>query len=155
MQIISYSSKETIAIGRAVARYLKPGDIIALSGELGSGKTILAKGIASGLKIPSFSVTSSSFVIIRPNFTGRLPFYHFDLYRLKAADIPGLGYEEYFYGEGVSVIEWPERLGCFLPGENLRVELSYRSESERRLKFSAQGERYKGLIKEIHENIGN
>lgn len=155
MQIISYSSKETVSIGKAIARHLKPQDIIALSGELGSGKTILAKGIASGLKIPSFCVTSSSFVIVKPHLSGKIPFYHFDLYRLKTSDIPGLGYEEYFYGEGVSVIEWPERMGCFLPREHLKIELSYQAESERKLKFFPRGERYNELIKKIHENISN
>jgi len=154
MQIISRSYRETIKIGKAIAAHLKPQDIIALSGELGSGKTILAKGIASGLKMPSFEVTSSSFVIIRQHLKGKIPFYHFDLYRLKdLQDIPGLGYEEYFYGEGVSVIEWPEKLGCFLPKECLRVKLTYLAESRRRLKFTAKGKRYKELLKDIDENI--
>ena len=143
-------------VGRAIAKYLKPQDIICLSGELGSGKTVLAKGIASGLKIGAFDITSPSFVIMRPHLQGKLPFYHFDLYRLKdAQDISALGYEEYFYGEGVSVIEWPEKLGCLIPEECLKVELSYQGEFKRKLKFYAQGERYKALLKNIHENIGN
>ena len=156
MRIISRSFNESIRIGRAVAGHLKPGDIICLSGELGSGKTVLAKGIASGLRIEAFDITSSSFVIIQPHLNGRLPFYHFDLYRFNdAQDISALGYEEYFYGKGVSVIEWPEKLGCFYPKECLKIELSHRGESERELKFYANGFRYKELLKDINENIGN
>lgn len=156
MQVISHSFQETLKIGRAIARYLKPQDIICLNGELGSGKTVLAKGIASGLKIKAFDVTSSSFVIIRQHLQGKLPFYHFDLYRLKGSqDISALGYEEYFYGSGVSVIEWPKKLGCLMPKECLTIELSYQGELKRKLRFYAQGERYKELLKNIHENIGD
>jgi len=156
MQVISRSSSDTIRIGKVIARYLAPKDIICLSGELGSGKTVLAKGIASGLKIGAFDVTSSSFVIIRRHLTGRIPFFHFDLYRLKdIRDISGLGYEEYLYGEGVSVIEWPEKLGCFIPEECLRVELIYHGESKRKLDFKAKGKRYQALLKNIHENISH
>ncbi len=156
MEIISGSFKETLKIGKIIAQHLKPQDIICLSGELGSGKTVLTKGIASGLGIEAFDVTSSSFVLIREHLKGRLPFYHFDLYRLKAAhDISILGYEEYFYGNGVSVIEWPERLGNLVPKEYLKVELAYRGELKRGLKFYASGSRYKKLLEDINENISN
>lgn len=156
MEIISGSFKETIKIGKAIAKHLKPQDIICLSGELGSGKTVLAKGIAAGLGIEAFNVTSSSFILIREHLKGRLPFYHFDLYRLKAAqDISILGYEEYFYGNGVSVIEWPERLGCLMPKEYLKVELIYRGEFKRGLKFHAAGSCYKKLLKDINEDISD
>jgi tRNA threonylcarbamoyladenosine biosynthesis protein TsaE len=156
MEIISGSVKETLKVGRLIAKYLKPQDIICLSGELGSGKTVLTKGIASGLGIEAFNVTSSSFILIREHLKGKLPFFHFDLYRLKAAqDIFALGYEEYFYANGVSVIEWPERLGCLMPKEYLKVELSYRGKFKRGLKFQALGSRYKELLREINENIGN
>jgi len=156
MQIISSSPKETIKIGRVIAGFLKAQDIICLSGELGCGKTILAKGIAAGLKIKAFDVTSSSFVIIRAHLNGKLPFYHFDLYRLKdVRGISSLGFEEYLYGEGVSVIEWPENLGCLVPKEYLKVELIHQNEFTRKINFSAQGKRYKLLLRNIYENIGN
>lgn len=142
-------------IGRVIAKYVIPSDIICLSGELGAGKTVLAKGIASGLKIKAFDVTSSSFIIIRQHLTGRIPFFHFDLYRLKnIIDISSLGYEEYLYGEGVSVIEWPENLGCLIPEENLTIELSCLGVSKRKLKFRAQGRRYKKFLNNIYETIG-
>jgi tRNA threonylcarbamoyladenosine biosynthesis protein TsaE len=156
MEVISGSFKETLKIGRLIAKYLKPQDIICLSGELGSGKTVLTKGIAAGLGIEAFNVTSSSFVLIREHLKGRLPLYHFDLYRLKAAqDISTLGYEEYFYGNGISVIEWPERLGPLMPDEYLRVELTYQSKSKRGLKFRAVGARYKKLLHDLNENISD
>jgi len=111
MKVISKSVKETINIGKSLARKLKKGDIICLFGELGSGKTVLTKGIACGLKIPKEEVISPTFVLIRQYQKGDLPIYHFDLYRLKSPDdIALLGYEEYFYDQGVSVIEWPDRL---------------------------------------------
>ena len=147
MQIISYSARETISIGRVIAKYLKPKDIIALSGSLGSGKTVLAKGIALGLRIPVAFLTSSSFVIIKPHLSGRLPLYHFDLYRLGSSDMPGLGYEEYFYGEGVSVVEWPERMGHFFPQEYLKIELRYQAEYEGNLNLSPEESVTTSLLK--------
>lgn len=156
MEIISGSVKETLKLGKLIARHLKPQDIVCLSGGLGAGKTVLTKGIASGLGIEAFNVTSSSFVLIREHLKGKIPFFHFDLYRLKAAqDISTLGYEEYFYGNGVSVIEWPERLGPLMPKEYLKVELTYRGGSKRGLKFCAAGSRYKKLLQDINENIGD
>jgi tRNA threonylcarbamoyladenosine biosynthesis protein TsaE len=156
MQIISASVKETLKLGKLIARYLQPQDILCLSGGLGSGKTVLTKGIASGLGIGAFNVTSSSFILIREHLKGRIPFFHFDLYRLKAAsDITALGYEEYFYGDGVSVIEWPERLGALMPKEYLLVELAYQSGSKRSLKFKASGPRYKELLRDLNENISD
>ena len=153
MKIISHSFKETLKFGKFIAKYLKSADVICLSGELGSGKTVLAKGIASGLGIETSKITSSSFILIREHLQGRLPFYHFDLYRLKEAqDIFHLGYEDYLYGDGVSVIEWPERLKYLIPKEHLKVELSYQGEFKRVLKFYAQGLRYKELLKEIRES---
>lgn len=156
MEIISNSFKDTLKIGKSIAKCLRPQDIICLSGKLGSGKTVLAKGIASGLGIDVFNVTSSSFVLLKEHLRGRMPFYHFDLYRLKSPkEINGLGYEEFFYGDGVSVIEWPERLGCLRPGNYLEVELIYRGKIKRLLKFKAEGERYKKFLRDIHENISD
>jgi len=151
--IISHSFKETLKFGKAIAKHLKPADIICLSGELGSGKTVLAKGIASGLGIKTSKITSSSFVLIREHLEGRLPFYHFDLYRLKEArDISTLGYENYLSGDGVSVIEWGEKLKYLTPKEHLKVELSYHGKFKRTLKFYAQGARFKDLLREIRES---
>jgi tRNA threonylcarbamoyladenosine biosynthesis protein TsaE len=116
----------------------------------------LTKGIALGLGIDISKVTSSSFVLIREHLEGKLPLYHLDLYRLKETqDISSLGCEEYFYGEGVSVIEWSERLKYLTPKECLKIELSYRGELKRALKFYASGKRFKELLKKIDENISS
>ena len=154
MEIISKSVKDTINIGKAIAKNLKPSDIICLFGELGSGKTVLTKGIAQGLGIERKRVISPSFVLIREHSQGKLPLYHFDLYRLKEArDILALGYEEYLYGEGVTVIEWADRLKYLIPAEFLKIELFIKENSKRQLKFSTFGKRYKELLERIHENI--
>jgi tRNA threonylcarbamoyladenosine biosynthesis protein TsaE len=156
VKIISHSVKETIKIGKIISKNLEPGDIICLFGELGSGKTVLTKGIAEGLGIKKDKVISPSFVLIRQHQKGKLPLYHFDLYRLTdLGDILGLGYEEYFYDKGISVIEWADRLKELLPEEFLKIKLSVKNDSRRLLEFGAKGRRYKGLVKEINEDFRN
>lgn len=156
MKIISGSVKETLYLGASLSRLLLPGDIICLKGNLGTGKTTLTKGIAAGLGVNKSRVTSSSFVLIRQHLEGRIPLFHFDLYRLKeAGNLATLGYEEYLYDEGVSVIEWAENLGCLMPKECLTVELSYCPDEKRTLKFLAKGARYKGLLRRLNENISH
>lgn len=153
MEIVSQSVNETLRIGRVIAGNLKAADIICLFGELGSGKTVLVKGIAEGLGIKREKVISPSFVLIRQHLQGKFPLYHFDLYRLKdPLAISGLGYEEYFYDAGVTIIEWADRLGCLLPKEFLKIELSFKSDRQRLFKFTAEGVRYKALLQEIHES---
>ena len=122
MRFVSNSTAETVGIGKKLAGKLKPGDIICLFGDLGSGKTVFTKGIAFGLGIGKNKVISPSFVLMRQHLKGRLPFYHFDLYRLKSCDdILTMGYEDYFYAQGVSVIEWAERLKYLLPKDYLII----------------------------------
>ncbi len=152
MQLISKSISETLNIGRCLSRRLRPGDIICLSGQLGSGKTVLAKGIARGLGIKKQEIVSPTFVLLRQYSEGRAPLYHFDLYRLKSPeDILGLGYEEYLYGDGITVVEWPDRLGCLTPQDYLLITLEMRGEKKRRLKFKAFGKNYQRLLRQIHE----
>lgn len=154
MKMISRSVKQTLRLGRVIAGNLEPGDIICLFGGLGSGKTVLAKGIAQGLGIKKEEVTSSSFVLISEHNQGRMPLFHFDFYRLKREeDILALGYEEYFYGEGVSIVEWADRLKRLLPKEFLKVELGFGPDSARLIKISVFGERYKKLAKMIRRSI--
>lgn len=150
MKIISNSVTDTLKIGRAIAKNLQKGDIVCLFGQLGSGKTVLAKGIASGLGVASDNVISPSFVIIRQHTQAKLPVYHFDLYRLKSIkDILALGYEEYLYGGGVSIIEWADRLNGCLPDEYLKIELTVKNKNSRCLKLENVGRRYKGRLGKI------
>ena len=155
MKYTTKSVTETLNLGKLISKNLKPGDIICLFGQLGSGKTVLTKGIAQGLKIKRSKVISPSFVLIR-HYRGRLNLHHFDLYRLEdLGDIFGLGYEEYLYDRGVSVIEWADRLKSLLPQEYLKVSLSVKNNSTRLLEFGAKGSRYNELIKKIHEDFSH
>lgn len=150
MKIISHSLNDTINIGKSIAKNLKADDVICLFGDLGSGKTVLTKGIGQGLGIRSASINSPSFVLIRQYTQSRLPLYHFDLYRLKEpSDIMYLAYEEYLDAGGVVVIEWADRLRNLMPQEFLKIELSIRYDTQRLLEFSAFGRRYKELLRSL------
>ena len=153
MKIKSCSVSQTLKIGKALAKNMEKGDIVGLFGELGSGKTVFTKGIALGLGIHPLTVISPTFILLK-EYNGELPLYHFDLYRLgKPEDITALGYEEYLYGQGVSVIEWADRLSYLLPKEILSVRLSLVGSKTRYIEFKAGSSRYKRLIKKIYENI--
>ena len=153
--IVSESLTDTLNLGRAIARHARPGDIICLFGELGSGKTLLTKGIAWGLGIKRGKIISPTFVLIRHYREGRLPLCHLDLYRLKDDnDILALGYEEYLYDQaGIAVIEWADRLKYLLPREYLWVQLLVKGECRRAIRLKAFGERYRQLLKEIYADI--
>ena len=111
--------------GRELGRKLGPGDVVALCGELGSGKTTLAKAIAVGLGVTE-TVTSPTFTLVCEYKTGRLPLYHIDVYRPEnPEELAGMGLDEYFYGRGVTVVEWADRIDWLLPKESTRIELSY------------------------------
>ncbi len=131
------SSEETKEFGKSLAGQLEPGSVVALIGPLGSGKTVLVQGICSGLEVKE-TVTSPSFVIIN-EYPGKLNYspiwiYHFDLYRLEnVKDFIKLGYEEYFYGKGITLIEWAEKVTPFLPKKRWEVNLKILSEKERQI----------------------
>jgi len=153
MKIISKSINDTFKIGKAIAKNLHKGDIVCLSGELGSGKTALTKGIAFGFGIRKSKVISPSFVLIRQYSACGIPLYHFDLYRLASVEgILALGYEEYFYGEGITVIEWADRLKCLMPREYLGIKLNIKSGSQRVFDLCAFGKHYKELLGRIDES---
>ena len=133
-------------LGERLAKYLRRGDILCLEGELGSGKTTLIKGIAKGLRIAPEKVNSPTFVLMNA-YHGLLPLYHFDLYRLEnTGEIGAIGYEEFLYGDGVSVIEWAERLGALTPKEYLRIKLAHKGEDQRLIKIFPAGTRYSQLV---------
>lgn len=148
--ILSKNEKETIKFGKKLGGFLKKGDIIALCGELGSGKTVLAKGIAEGLgvKKPN-SVNSPSFVIIK-EYIGKRPMYHFDIYRLNnISELFTVDYNRYFYGDGVCVIEWADKIIQLLPKDFLRIDLSIAGENKRKITVVPHGERYKTLPEKL------
>ncbi|MFA4993228.1 MAG: tRNA (adenosine(37)-N6)-threonylcarbamoyltransferase complex ATPase subunit type 1 TsaE [Candidatus Omnitrophota bacterium] len=153
MRKLSTSVNQTLKIGRLLARNFHGGEIILLAGSLGAGKTVLAKGIAQGLGINKDNVVSPTFVLLRV-YKGRHFLNHFDFYRINnPEEIMGLGYEEYFYSNAVTVIEWPERLKFLLPREFLKIKLSSKSRNRRMLEFAGRGPAYKQLLKRIDEDI--
>lgn len=141
-------------LGRRLGRLLAPGDFLALTGELGAGKTQFAKGIALGLEVdPGTPVTSPTYTILNI-YQGRLPLYHFDLYRLEdGEEVVALGFEEYFYASGVCVVEWAERLGEEAPGELLAVSLAHDGDDRRAVTFEAAGTRAQVLLEELLRSL--
>ncbi len=129
---VSTSARQTRKLGETIASNIKPGDIICLVGELGAGKTCLAQGIARGLGIDGY-VNSPSFTLLN-EYNGRIPMYHFDLYRIESFSEEDIAaYREYFYGSGVSVVEWADKMSSTLSHEYLKVELHHAGNTRRRI----------------------
>jgi tRNA threonylcarbamoyladenosine biosynthesis protein TsaE len=138
--------QQTSQFAERLARLLQPGDVIALEGDLGAGKTTFTKGLAKGLDIKK-TVNSPTFTIIK-EYHGRLPLYHMDVYRVENA-LEDLGFDEYFEGDGVTVVEWAHLIEEQLPGERLTIYL-YREDSDNRTIVAVpSGKRYEQLCKEI------
>jgi tRNA threonylcarbamoyladenosine biosynthesis protein TsaE len=136
--LISASPEETLALGEKLGHRLPPGAVIALRGKLGAGKTWLTKGIARGLDVAE-PVTSPSYTIIS-EYSGRLPLYHFDAYRLSGDDdFAGLGADELIYSGGVSVIEWSERIPGSIPEDALVIEVEILEGETRRFRLEGRG----------------
>jgi tRNA threonylcarbamoyladenosine biosynthesis protein TsaE len=133
---------------------LKEGDVVALIGQLGSGKTYLTKGIAEGLGVTDKkAVKSPSFVLIN-EYHGRVPVYHIDAYRLRdGEDMLNLGSDEIFWGNGVSIIEWADRVAASLPEEYLKITLSIISLSVRRIEVCTHGKRYENLVELLNRRF--
>ena len=134
---ISHSPQETHAFGKNLGQTLCSGDVVALSGELGTGKTCLVQGIARGLGIPEeYRITSPTFTIIN-EYPGRLILYHLDVYRLSGVrDLDEIGYDDCFNYKGVVVVEWAEKIREALPKETLFILLTYLDENIRKIMLS-------------------
>jgi tRNA threonylcarbamoyladenosine biosynthesis protein TsaE len=143
LQVVSQSRSDTQALGEQLGGLLQAGDIVCLYGELGSGKTVLSKGIAIGLGVADEDrVRSPSFVLIH-RYQGRVPMYHADLYRLDGpAEIADIGLRECLAGDGVAVIEWADKLEASLPSERLDIVLMHREEQTRLITVAPQGTSY-------------
>ena len=133
--------KETQALGAALAGALSPGAVLALYGDLGAGKTQLVKGLCAALGVPSEEVRSPTFTLLH-EYAGRtpggraLPLYHVDAYRIEQpGELFELGYEEYFYGNGVCLVEWPSRIEALLPEGVLRLRLTHQGGNRRRIEL--------------------
>ncbi|MBF0485311.1 MAG: tRNA (adenosine(37)-N6)-threonylcarbamoyltransferase complex ATPase subunit type 1 TsaE [Candidatus Omnitrophica bacterium] len=136
--IVSNSYSETLTLASKFSKLLKRGDIVCLFGDLGAGKTAFVKGIARGLKIRTDAVHSPTFTLMNI-YEARIPLYHFDLYRISSCDLFDLGYEEFFYGKGVSAVEWSEKLGTLLPREHWKVEMKHLGSDKRDIRIGYHG----------------
>ena len=151
----SPSPADTRALAAALGQWLAPGDVLALTGELGSGKTEFVHGLAQGLEVPQDAgVASPSFTLVH-EYPGRLPLVHMDLYRLERVPpemLPDV--EEYLSGPRVVVVEWAERLGPLLSGEYLEVEIAITGENTREFTFWGHGPRGEELVRRLAEKLG-
>ena len=119
----TYSPEETFAIGKQLGTQAKPGEIYCLAGDLGTGKTVFTQGFAAGLGVTE-AVSSPTFTIVQIYDSGRLPLYHFDVYRIgDAEEMEEIGYEEFFYGSGVCLIEWPDLIADLIGREARRITI--------------------------------
>ncbi len=143
----SVSEESTMQLGRKLALWLKAGDVVALYGELGAGKTCLVRGLAKGLGIAEGQVASPSFSLIN-EYPGPIPLFHVDCYRLQLdEEIEELGLEEYFDGPGITIIEWAERIKE-LPDDRLDIGFSILDETRRHIQIKACGEMVRRMIEE-------
>jgi tRNA threonylcarbamoyladenosine biosynthesis protein TsaE len=145
LDFISHSEAQTRRLGARLAAYLHPGDVLALVGDLGSGKTRWIQGVCAGLGVTD-PVISPTFTLVN-EYRGLYPVYHIDLYRLAdAAETATFGLEDYLYGSGITMIEWADRIKALLPDEYLTVELHHLEETKRRVVLRPHGQRFLALL---------
>ncbi len=154
MEFFSNDMKDTILLGKKLGKILKPGDIICLIGELGTGKTHFVKGIAEGLGIVD-NITSPTFSIVNEYTSGRLKLYHFDVYRVNDPDeIEAIGFDEYIFSNAVSIIEWSNYIEELIPKERIEINIEKdisKSVNFRKISINYCGYRY-DYIKELSKN---
>jgi len=154
-EILSLSAEQTFNIGLILGKILKKGDIVCLSGDLGTGKTAFVGGIAKAFSIDSY-ITSPTFTIVN-EYSGEIPLYHFDVYRIGDIDeLYDIGFEEYLYSDGVVVIEWAELVKDAIPEENIWIEITKDlsiGTDARKIKIEFNGERYKAYEEEMDRSI--
>ncbi|MFW6007209.1 MAG: tRNA (adenosine(37)-N6)-threonylcarbamoyltransferase complex ATPase subunit type 1 TsaE [Bacillota bacterium] len=153
-QIESKKIEDTLNIGEKIGNLAETGQIILLSGELGTGKTVLAKGIALGLGIKRKDITSPTYTIIN-EYSGRLPLYHMDLYRLESEEeLYDIGFEEYLDRQGLIVIEWPEIAYNLIPSDYILIEFEVEGDNKRKLNLKIEGKKAaklgKGLLNYVN-----
>jgi tRNA threonylcarbamoyladenosine biosynthesis protein TsaE len=146
--VISHSPDDTWELAKRLAPKLSAGDVISLSGDLGAGKTVFTKGLAEGLDITE-PVTSPTFTILK-EYRGRLPLFHFDVYRLGHPDeLDELGVDEYFYSDGVSVVEWGDKVSALIPEEHLDIKMVRLVDDDfRRLEITPRGSSWRERVEQ-------
>ena len=146
--------EQTIDLGSLIGSLLKAGDVVALIGQLGAGKTYLTKGIAEGQGVKDRKeVTSPSYVLIK-QYMGRIPIYHFDAYRVKSPDeMYDIDCVGFFWGEGISIIEWADKVMECLPDDFIKITIETVGETSRDIHISYQGEKYRNFMEEFKERV--
>lgn len=147
--LLSKSEIETKKIAKELTAFLEKGSVVTLSGDLGAGKTTFTKGIAEGLSITE-PVTSPTFTMIK-EYEGTMPLYHMDVYRLEFAE-EDLGFDEYFFGEGITVVEWATFIEDYLPDEYLIISIKRINDNERELTVQSVGDRYDVVVEQIKQS---
>jgi tRNA threonylcarbamoyladenosine biosynthesis protein TsaE len=147
-EFLTHSPQETVRLGKILGELLAPGDVVALIGDLGAGKTTLAKGIACGAGVEDEGdVTSPTFVLVN-EYQGRFPVYHADLYRLQDVnEAEDLGWEEFIFGNGISLVEWAEKIPEILPDDRIEIRISWLNAEERKLNIAGKGVKGKNIIR--------
>nr|WP_143290239.1 tRNA (adenosine(37)-N6)-threonylcarbamoyltransferase complex ATPase subunit type 1 TsaE [Caloramator proteoclasticus] len=134
MTFVTNNERETFELGYKIGAKLKKGDVISLNGDLGAGKTHLTKGIAAGLGVDDY-ITSPTFTIVN-EYMGRLPFYHFDVYRIDDIyEMYEIGFDEYLYGDGVCVVEWGDMVEELLPKDKIYIYIKKLDDSIREVQI--------------------
>ncbi|HRZ86231.1 MAG TPA: tRNA (adenosine(37)-N6)-threonylcarbamoyltransferase complex ATPase subunit type 1 TsaE [bacterium] len=138
-QFLTKSEKETFKKAQEFGRTLERGDVVALNGELGSGKSVFTRGLLHSLGVRHKYLASPTFTLINM-YRGDVPVYHFDVYRFEdPRELDGLGYEEFFFGEGVTIVEWADKVAAYLPRKHIRVSLKVLSETGRLIVIDRKG----------------
>lgn len=152
VRIVLKGLKETEEFGERLGNILQGGDVLSLTGDLGAGKTTLTKSIGKGLGVNDY-ITSPTFALIN-EYKGRVWVYHFDVYRLEGSeDLFDLGYEDYFYSNGVSIIEWGDKIKDILPSNTIEINIGKGEKlDERIVTISGQDNRYSQIVKELNIN---
>ncbi len=143
--ILSLNEESTQRLGRCFGRFAFPGSFFALYGDLGAGKTVFARGLGGGLSI-SEPITSPTFTIVL-QYMGRLPFFHFDAYRLNSEEeLYAIGYDDYLSANGVVLMEWPGNVPQALPNARLEISIAYDADTRRSITLQAEGEQHVRLL---------
>lgn len=154
VMITTGSPEETERLGAVIGSLLQPGSFLALRGDLGGGKTCLTRGVVAALAPHSAHLVASPTYAIMNCYPGGIPVYHFDFYRLAGDDdIVDLGFEEFFYGDGVCIAEWSERLDELMPADVLTMQFDHAGDDQRRIAITASGQKSETVLKQLAEKL--
>lgn len=152
-EVLTTSPRDTEELGERLGRLLKPGILLALYGGLGGGKTCLTRGLVKGAAPGSADLVASPTFAIMNEYPGTPPVHHFDFYRLGGADdIAELGFEEYLNGNGICIVEWPERLGDLLPADHISITFGMCGDTQRSITLEAVGDISEAVLKELENS---